>query len=141
MRNQIFILLLASSLMACQREGNDPAPFDSLEATGILGRWEIQDEIINGNISDMIPKCCEFLEFDPDDNVTDNKGLLTNTDSHGLMNSGTFEVDFNNRTIVFIDDDSDEFTFEFSVDDSHENLTIDFTENGTNSTQRWIRVD
>ena len=141
MRNQIFILLLVSSLMACQREGNDPGPFDSLEATGILGRWEIQDEIINGNISDMIPKCCEFLEFDPDDNIADNKGLLTNTDSQGLINSGTFEVDFDNQTILFIDDDNDEFAFEFSVDDSKENLTIDFTENGTNFTQRWIKVD
>lgn len=141
MRNQIFILLLIFSLMACQKEGNEPAPFDSLEATGILGHWEIQDEVINGNISDMIPKCCEFLDFEPDDNITDNQGLLTITDSQGLINSGEFEVDLDNQNILFTDDDNDQFTFEFSVDNSQENLTIDFTENGTSFTQSWIRVE
>ena len=141
MRKQLTILLLVSSLMACQREGNDPAPFDSLEATGILGRWEIADEVMNGVISDMLPRCCEFLEFIPDDNIGDYKGLLTHTDSQGLINSGTFEVDIANLTILFIDDDNDEFSFDFSVDDSQENLTIDFTEDGTNYTQGWVRMD
>ena len=84
MRKQLTILLLVSSLMACQREGNDPAPFDSLEATGILGRWEIADEVMNGVISDMLPRCCEFLEFIPDDNIGDYKGLLTHTDSQEI---------------------------------------------------------
>ena len=141
MKKYLKLVLLVPFLMAFQCEGNDPAAFDNLDASGLLGSWEIQDEIINGNISDMIPKCCEFLEFDPDDDITDSKGLLTYIDSQGLVISGTFEVDFDNQTILFIDDDNDEFLFEFSVDDSQNNLTIDFMEDGTNYEQVWARVN
>jgi hypothetical protein len=132
--------MLFPFLMAFQCESDDPVPFDNLDATGLLGSWEIQDEIINGNISDMLPKCCEFLEFDPDDNITDSKGLLTYTDSQGLVNSGTFEVNLDNQTILFIDDENDEFIFDFSINDSQENLMVNFTEDGTNYTQTWIRI-
>ena len=43
------ILVLAPLLMAFQCESDDPTTFDNLEASGLLGRWEIQDEIIIGN--------------------------------------------------------------------------------------------
>lgn len=140
MKKHLFLLMLFPCLTAFQCESDDPAPFDILDTTGLLGSWEIQDEIINGNISDMIPKCCEFLEFDPDDNITDSKGLLTYTDSQGLVNSGTFEVNLDNQTILFIDDENDEFIFDFSINESQENLMVDFTEDGTNYTQTWIRI-
>jgi hypothetical protein len=133
-------LFLAPLLMAFQCESDDTAVFDHLDATGLLGRWEIQDEIINGNITDMIPKCCKFLKFNPDDDISDNQGLLTYTDSQGLVNSGTFEVNLDNQTILFIDNENDEFIFDFSINDSQENLTVDFTVDGTNYTQTWIRI-
>ena len=141
MKTYFRILLVVPFLFSFQCEDSDPAPFDSLEATALLGSWEIQDEIINGNISDMIPKCCEFLEFDPDDDIRDNKGFLTINDSQGLVNSGTFEVDIENQTILFIDDDNDEFLFQFSVNEAQETLTIDFTEDGTTYTQGWARIN
>ena len=141
MKKCLKLMLFLPFLMAFQCESNDPTPFDSLEATGLFGRWEIANEVMNGVISDMLPKCCEFLEFIPDDNIRDNTGFLTFTDSQGLINNGTFEVDITNQTILFIDDDNDEFTFEYSVDESQENLTIDFTEDGTNYTQGWVGVD
>lgn len=134
------LLVIAPILMAFQCESDDPAQFDNLETTGLLGKWEIQDEIINGNISDMIPKCCEFLEFYPDDDITDSKGFLTYTDSQGLVNSGTFEVNLDNQTILFIDNENDEFIFDFSINNSEENLTIDFIEDGTNYTQSWNKI-
>jgi hypothetical protein len=140
MKKQAILLLLLSSLMACQRESNEPATFDNLEATGILGRWEIAHEVMNGVISDMLPMCCEFLEFMPDDNIGDYKGLLTFSDSQGLINSGTFRVDIANQMILFIDDDNDKFTFRYSVDNSQEYLTVEFTENGLNYTQDWVKV-
>jgi hypothetical protein len=127
--------------MAFQCESNDLVLIDSLEATGLFGRWEIADEVTNGVISDMLPKCCEFLEFDPDDDITDSKGLLNYTDSQGLVNRGTFEVDIANQTILFVDNDNDEFTFEYSLDDSQENLTIASTEGGANLTQVWVRIE
>jgi hypothetical protein len=105
-----------------------------------LGSWEIQDEVTNGIISDMIPRCCEFLRFDKDGNISDNIGLLTYTDSQGLVNNGTFEVDLDDQTILFIDDENDEFNFDFSINDAQDILTIDFNENGTNFTQTWFRI-
>lgn len=140
----LLVLSLAVSTVftSCEKdEENDAAPLDRLEAIGILGRWEIADEAVNGGIgiSDLLPRCCRFLEFTPDDNIDDHKGLLTST-SAGPANMGTFEVDVANQTILFIDDDDDEFIFSFLLDDSQENLTIDyFTEDGTNYIQRWVR--
>ena len=135
------VLFLAGLLMAFQCESNDPSPIDNLEPIGLFGRWEIQDEVMNEIISDMIPRCCEFLAFIPDDSIRDNKGLLTHTDSQGLVNSGTFEVDIDNQTILFIDNENDEFVFHFSINDSQEILTIDFTENASLFTQSWIRIE
>ena len=134
-------LIFAPFLMAFQCESDDTAPFDNLEAIGLLGQWEIQNEVMNGNISDMIPKCCEFLEFNPDDNIRDNKGLLTYTDSQGLVNNGVFKVEINNETILFIDNENDEFIFDFSVNDSRDRLTIDFTEDDVTYTQIWFRLE
>lgn len=134
-------LIFVPFLMAFQCESDDPALFDNLEAKGLLGQWEIQHEVMNGNISDMVPKCCEFLEFNPDDNIRDNKGLLTYTDSQGLVNNGVFEVEINNETILFIDNENDEFIFDFSVNDSRDRLTIDFTEDDVTYTQIWFRLE
>ena len=140
MKKYFKLMLFLPFLMAFQCEENDPAPLDRLEETGLFGRWEIQDEVLNGVISDMLPRCCEFLEFEPDDNVSDYFGLLTYK-GNGLVNSGTFEVDIINQTVVFIDDDNDEFTFEFEVDQAQEQLTIDYTEGGANYTQTWIKIN
>lgn len=139
MKKNLKLMLFLPILISFQCGNNDPIPFDNLDASGLLGRWEIANEVTNGVISDMLPKCCEFLEFNPDDNISDFKGLLIHTDSQGLVNSGTFELDIANKTILFIDDDNDEFTFVYSVDDTQENLTIDFTEGGTNYTQGWVK--
>ena len=141
MKKFLKLLLFMPFLMAFQCESDDPAPIDNLESIGLFGRWEIQDEVMNGIISDMIPRCCEFLEFEPDENIRDNKGLLSYTDSQGLVNSGTFNVDIDNQTILFIDNENDEFIFDFSINDSQEILTVDFTENETNITQSWVRIE
>lgn len=134
------LLFLVPIVIIFQCASDNPNSFDNLDTTDLLGRWEIQDEIING-ISDMIPKCCEFLEFEKDANNTDNKGLLTYTDAQGLVNNGIFEVNLENQTILFIDDDDDEFNFDFNVDNSQENLTINFIEDGNNYTQTWVRKE
>ena len=141
MKKYLKFLVIIPFLMAFQCESDDPAPFDNLEQIGLLGQWEIQDEVINGNISDMIPRCCEFLSFESDDDILDNKGLLTYTDSQGLVNNGTFEVNIDNENILFIDNDNGEFIFDFSINDSQEILTIDFSEDEINYTQSWTRIE
>jgi len=105
----------------------------------VLGRWEISNEVRNGFISDMLPKFCEFLEFDTDENKRDYKGFLTYIDSQGSINSGSFIMDITNLMILFTD--NNEFIFEFSEGYSQENLIIDFTEDGTNYTQTWVKLE
>ncbi len=87
----------------------------------------------------MLSKFCEFLEFDTDENKRDYKGFLTYMDSQGLINSGSFIVDITNLMIFFTD--NGEFIFEFSEGDSQENLIVDFTEDGTNYTQTWVKLE
>jgi len=141
MKKYLKWLVIIPFLMAFQCESDDPAHFDNLVEIGLLGQWEIQDEVINGNISDMIPRCCEFLNFESDDDIRDYKGLLTYTDSQGWVNNGTFEVDIDNETILFMDNENDEFIFDFSINDSQEILRLDFTEDGINYTQSWTRIE
>jgi hypothetical protein len=128
-------------LLAFQCDQETEIIEDNLDAIGIMGRWEIQDESINITISDMTPKCCEFLEFNPDDNLRDSIGFLTYTDSQNIVNTGVFEVDLNNQSILFTDVESDEFVFKFEVDSAQQNLTLYFTEDGTNYTQIWVRIE
>lgn len=141
MKKYLIALLFIPFLMAFQCEGDDLAPLDGLETTGIFGRWEITNEIMNGTISDLLPRCCEFLEFESDNNITDYKGNFSYTDTQGLVNNGSFEVDTTNQTILFIYDNNDEFIFDFSINESEENLVINFIEDGINYTQNWIRID
>ncbi len=133
-------LILVTVLFAFQCENDDPAPMDNLEVTGLFGKWEIQSEIINGNISDLLPKCCEFLEFSPDSISSDNKGLLTYTNGQD-ENPGVFEVNLTNQTVLFTDDDSDVLLFEFEVTNTTDTLSITFTEDNTTYTQTWVRVE
>lgn len=141
MKKYLIALLFIPFLMAFQCEGDDPAPLDGLETTGIFGRWEITNEIMNGTISDLLPRCCEFLEFESDNNITDYKGNFSYTDTQGLVNNGSFEVNITNQTILFLYDNNDEFIFDFSINESEENLVINFIEDGINYTQNWIRID
>lgn len=141
MKKYLKLLLIIPFLMAFQCDSEDPAAFDNLESIGLFGRWEIQDEVINGIISDMIPRCCEFLEFEPDVNIRDNRGLLSYTDSQGLVNTGVFDVDIDHQTVLFIDQENDHFIFNFSLVHSQEILTLNFAENGTNITQSWVRIE
>ena len=87
----------------------------------------------------MLPKFWEFLEFDTDENKRDYKGFLTYIDSQGSINSGSFIMDITNLMILFTD--NNEFIFEFSEGYSQENLIIDFTEDGTNYTQTWVKLE
>jgi hypothetical protein len=140
MKKQLLLLLLPF-LMAFQCEEDDTPPFDVLNETGLFGLWEIQAEVINGSIDDMLPKCCEFLQFSRDGNPDDFKGFLTYTDAQGLARGGIFEADTTAETVTFIDDDNNIFIFEFSVDATTGILSISFTEEGMTYTQNWVLID
>lgn len=140
MKKYVKLLLFLPFLFSFQCKDNDPAPLDRLEETGLLGRWEIQDEVLNGVIADLLPRCCAFLVFKADDNISDKRGLLTYT-ANEIVKNGTFQVDESNQKIIFVDEDNDEFIFEFEFNEAKEQLIIDFIEEEVNYTQTWVKIE
>ena len=90
------IIVFLPLLMAFQCEDDIEIADDNLNDSGLLGTWEIADETVNG-LSDMLPICCEFFEFNPDDNKQDFTGLFVYTDSMGDVYDGLFTVDQTNQ--------------------------------------------
>ena len=127
-------------LLGFQCEDDIVTTDDILIETGLLGRWEIESETIDG-ISDLTRKCCRFFEFMPDDDVMDDRGLFVFTDSQGLENTGSFTLNESDQIIYLVDDDNDEFVIAYLLDPSLQNLTLTFTENGAEFVQGWVRVD
>lgn len=128
-------------LMAFQCD-HDPVKIeDGLNQTGLLGRWEIADEIMNDGISDLLPKCCQFFEFNTDENKKDFQGVYTYTDGMGIEYSGLFTADLTNEKIIFVNNEKELFVYGFSVDDSELNLTLTFTQNGIKYLQGWIKIN
>lgn len=134
------LFFIVPLLLGFQCEDDILSTEDILIETGLLGRWEIADESING-ISDLTPKCCRFFEFLQDNNAMDDRGLFIFTDSQNLENTGTFTVDETNQIIYLVDDDEDEFVIAYLLDNSQQNLTLTFTENGDEFVQGWVRAD
>lgn len=133
------IIVFLPLLMAFQCEDDIEIADDNLNDSGLLGTWEIADETVNG-ISDMLPICCEFFEFNPDDNKQDFTGLFVYTDSMGDVYDGLFTVDQTNQTLLFEWDD-EQITYGYELDSSQEHLTFTFTEDNLNYVQGWVKID
>lgn len=132
------LLFFAPLLMAFQCDVESELMEDNLNETGLFGRWEIADETING-ISDGLPKCCEYFEFNPDDYKDDLTGLFIYTDSFGANYNGAFTVDEANQLILFEQNDNSPVIYEFSLDTSEEYLTFTFTEDTLTYVQGWVK--
>lgn len=133
------ILLIVPLLMAFQCDEDDPLPIDELDGIGIYGRWEIDSEFI-GNISDLLPKCCRFYEFFPDDNPEDQMGLWTYTDETGVFN-GVFTLNDDDQNILFERENRTPITYGYSLTDAKDYLTFTFVVDGANYEQGYIRRD
>ena len=133
------ILLIAPLLMAFQCDEDELLVEDELDETGIYGRWELNSEII-GNISDLLPKCCRFYEFFPDDNPEDQSGLFSYTDETGAF-EGVFTLDQDDQTILFERENRTPITYGYSLTDAKDYLTITFVEDGANYEQGYVQKD
>lgn len=125
--------------MGCSDDDNR-SNRDVLAEAGILGRWEYADETIN-NISDMLPKCCSFFEFLPDENKNDFIGLFTYTDDQNENVEGVFVVDPTDQTIVFSFDEDEQLIYNYSINQTQDYLTFTFSEADLNYIQGWERRD
>ena len=105
--------------------------------TGLLGKWEFADETIN-SISDLLPKCCEFFEFNPDNSKQDLKGLFVYTDSLGDTYNGEFVVDYAYQIIIFQRQEK-QLVCGFSLNSSKNYLTLMFTEGNSSFVQGWVK--
>ncbi|QBA63254.1 hypothetical protein [Muriicola soli] len=132
------ILLLVPFLMAFQCD-EELIVIDELDKTGIYGRWEFADEEID-NISDLLPKCCRFYEFLPDDIPEDQSGLWSYTDGFRIY-EGVFTVDEVNQTLLFERENRASLTYGYSLYDTNDYLELSFVEDGLNYVQGYIRKD
>ena len=131
----IFSVILLS-LTACQRdeEAASPVQKDKLQEFGILGNWEINNRLING-VSDMLPLCCEYLEFKTDGNKGDLIGKMTYEDPTRVLN-GTFVIEEADMTIEFIFDDSN---FKADLEMKDDEIRLVYEEAGNTIDDSWKR--
>jgi hypothetical protein len=132
------LLLLALLLMAFQCD-EDELIEDPLMDTGLLGRWEIADETING-ITDLLPKCCRFFEFNPDGNPEDLDGLFSFTNETGVF-EGAFTLDPENQTIELRREGRAPVTYSYSLNSALDYLEFSFSEGDAEFVQGWQRTE
>ena len=133
------LLFLFPFLMAFQCEEDILPKEDKLYNTDLLGRWEIADETISG-IQDLLPKCCQFFEFNIDENGDDLIGDFNYTDSFGTNIYGIFTVDTVNQTITFEQEGQQPIVYNYMLDTTKEHLSFSFNLDNKAYVQTWTRV-
>ena len=132
------LLVILPILVGFQCEDDNIPIEDSLEESGVLGRWEFADETVNG-ISDLLPKCCKFFEFTPDNNKEDLNGLFLFTDE-SVEYSGIFTLDPTNQQIVFQREGNNTVVYDYELNSSQDYLTFSFIEGeNLNYVQGWAK--
>lgn len=125
------VIVLVSS---CKKKAIDQ--FDKLEQMGILGKWKLQMRTING-ITDLISHCCEFIEFNADNESDDLKGHFVAT-SPGNETSGLFEISTAAKTIRF-EFNNKQLTYAYSI--SERIITFTYVENEVVIIEDWAKED
>lgn len=136
MKHIVRLLVFIPLLLAFQCDDDSAATEEPLLDTGLLGKWEIADETING-LSDLLPKCCIFIELEPDKNVLDFSGIYTATYSDSEVYTGSFELKQNENQIIFRRQDQEDLFYTFSLNEAKNYLSLSFSENGANIKQGW----
>ncbi len=132
-------LLLAMFLMAFQCEEDILIPENDLESTGILGKWEIADESVNG-ISDLSVKCCRFLEFLEDENEKDLRGNFSYTE-FDMIYEGTFTVDPPAQQIIFEHEDLETLIYNYAINSSKDYLTFTYRDGDSDIEEGWVKIE
>jgi hypothetical protein len=114
-------------------------PNDRLLDIGILAKWEISDESIN-SISDLTVKCFRFLDFVPDEDNRDYKGIFIYSEGDKQIAEGVFTVDSSLETVVFQRDDEKDLIYKCKFDDHIDYVIFTFSEDGSEFVQRWFNI-
>lgn len=130
------LLLLSIFLMSFQCDDDISLKEDLLIETGLLGTWEIADQTIN-DIDDLIPKCCLFLEFYPDDNYNDLTGFFSYTEGKTEISQGRFLVDPSEQVIIFSREGKEDRVYTYSMNQPQDILVLHFFEDDASFIQTW----
>ena len=133
-------LLLAMFLTAFQCEEDILIREDDLAETGILGKWEISNESVNG-ISDLSVKCCRFIEFSEDENTTDLEGSFTYKDELEMVFEGTFQLDPSVQQIMIKRKDRETLVYNYAINSSKDYLTFTYSDEDSEIEEGWIKRD
>lgn len=135
----IFLVLFAlfiTAISSCEK--NTASPTDDLEATGIVGNWEIGFRLFGG-ISDLRVLCCEYIEFMADEQPNDLAGMF-NTSSPGFQGDGTFVLHPSDSTIVLTFSENDrQLSRVFQISENF--LTFTYQEGNQTIEEGWRRAD
>lgn len=141
MMKRIYRITILSAILAfsaCKKESDETLPVnkvDKLDDIGILGEWEIESRSING-IDDMLPICCEFLDFQTGSNMEDLNGNVRYLEIDRDI-AGKFEIDQANMTIEFIFEDYN-YSSKLEIKDNVMHLT--YSNEGLVIEDAWVRV-
>lgn len=126
-------LLISIVFFGCTED----EPVDTLTNTQVIGKWEIESRVTNSISSGAVP-CCEFIEFTPDENIEDYLGQFE-SESSGLTNEGTFEINVMDNTIL-IDLGNRQMLCDYTVNADRLNL-IYTDENDDTINEIWKKVE
>lgn len=129
----ILSLFLSLTFLGCTEDES----VDVLTSINVIGKWEIESRFTN-NISNMAVLCCEFIEFKTDDNIEDYAGQFK-SESFGLTNEGTFDVNVTDNTIL-IDLGNRQILCDYSINADKLNL-IYTDENNDTIDEIWKKVE
>lgn len=139
--NHILLLFFVISLAVMNScEKNVASPTDELEATGILGNWEIYARAF-GTLHDLSRPCCEFIEFTADEQPADQTGMF-NTSSPGFQGDGTFVLSPSDSTILLtFSENGRQLSRTFRTSENGDFLYFNYEENGVPVGETWSRAD
>ena len=124
-----FLLITCLFMLGCN---NDIQQDDNLFQYEIIGKWKLESRAIN-NITDLSIACCDYLEFNVDDNPADNKGIFV-ASGVGYEQQGVFELNTTNTTLEF-DYDNSVKTYDYQVSDNI--IHFMYSENDDEIMESW----
>lgn len=127
----IFTILVIAAVPSC-KDDEELVGKDILQDIGIIGKWKLDSRVVDG-ISNLAVECCDYLEFE-EDNQTDH--LSGNFKAYGYLfeTNGVFTLNLNEESILFQYDDSQKL-YAYALEENI--LAFRYTENGQEISETW----
>lgn len=133
----VLLLIIFTVFSSCKKDeieesNNSNKQTDNLEPIGILGLWKLESRSVNG-ITDMSIQCCDYIEFNADNELHDLKGLFQ-ASGNGYETNGVFELETANDTIQLVYDNTQK-SYGFEI--SNDLMIFTYSEDSQSITENW----